>query len=128
MHSLYPIVHGHFAVFAASTLILHDNAAIVIHFISTRFSLFTFIVLFYCQLGVTVRVCLFAFGSLPLNICRIPSKEMNISNTIVDPFNDLSIIHIYKFQKHVIDNYRAFSKITSANSKITLQNATKGII
>jgi len=53
---------------------------------------------------------------------------MNISNTIVDPFNDLSIIHIYKFQKHVIDNYRAFSKITSANSKITLQNATKGII
>lgn len=62
------------------------------------------------------------------DICRIPSIEMNISNTVEDPFNDLSIIHIYKFQKHIIDNYKAFSKITSANSKITLQNETKGVI
>ncbi|ABG57332.1 ABC-three component system protein [Cytophaga hutchinsonii] len=62
------------------------------------------------------------------NICTVPSSEMNISNTVSDPFNDLSIVHIYKFQKHVIDNYKAFTSITSANSLKTIKEVTNGVI
>lgn len=62
------------------------------------------------------------------DICTIPSSEMNIANTIKDPFNDLSIVHIFKFQKHMIDNYQAFTAITAANSLKTIQDVTKGVI
>lgn len=62
------------------------------------------------------------------DICTVPSKEMNISNTVTDPFNDLTIVHIFKFQKHVIDNYKAFTAITAANSLQTIKDATKGVI
>jgi len=62
------------------------------------------------------------------DICTVPNKEMNISNTVTDPFNDLTIVHIFKFQKHVIDNYREFTAITAANSLQKIQDVTKGII
>lgn len=62
------------------------------------------------------------------DICSVPSKEMNISNTVSDPFNDLTIVHIFKFQKHVIDNYRVFSSITANNSLKTLKDVTEGVI
>lgn len=62
------------------------------------------------------------------DICTVPNKEMNISNTVTDPFNDLTIVHIFKFQKRVIDNYREFSAITAANSLQKIKNVTKGII
>jgi hypothetical protein len=62
------------------------------------------------------------------DICTVPNKEMNISNTIDDPFKDLTIVHIYKFQKHVIDNYKAFKAITSANSLKTIKEVTNGVI
>lgn len=62
------------------------------------------------------------------NICTVPNKEMNISNTVTDPFNDLTIVHIFKFQKYVIDNYREFSAITGANSLQKIKDVTKGVI
>jgi len=62
------------------------------------------------------------------NICTVPNKEMNISNTVTDPFNDLTIVHIFKFQKYVIDNYRKFSAITAANSLQKIKDVTKGVI
>lgn len=62
------------------------------------------------------------------NICTVPNKEMNISNTVTDPFNDLTIVHIFKFQKYVIDNYREFSAITAANSLQKIKDVTKGVI
>jgi hypothetical protein len=62
------------------------------------------------------------------DICTVPNREMNISNTVTDPFNDLTIIHIFKFQKHVIDNYREFTAITAANSFQKIQDVTKGVI
>lgn len=62
------------------------------------------------------------------DICTVPSKEMNISNTVGDPFHDLTIVHIFKFQKHVIDNYKAFIAITAANSLNTIKHVTKGVI
>jgi len=62
------------------------------------------------------------------NICTVSSREMNISNTVGDPFNDLTIVHIFKFQKHVIDNYLAFTTITSTNSRQKLKEITNGVI
>ncbi len=62
------------------------------------------------------------------DICTVPSKEMNISNTVTNPFNDLTIVHIYKFQKHVIDNYSEFTAITAANSLQKIKDVTKGVI
>lgn len=62
------------------------------------------------------------------NICTVPSSEMNISNTVIDPLNDLTIVHIFKFQKHLIDNYKAFTAITAANSLNTIKNVTQEII
>jgi hypothetical protein len=62
------------------------------------------------------------------DICTVPSHEMNISNTVRDPFSDLRIVHIFKFQKHVIDNYNAFTAITAANSLNTIKDVTKEVI
>lgn len=62
------------------------------------------------------------------DICRVSNKEMNISNTVNDPFNDLTVVHIYKFQKHVIDNYKVFTTITAANSLQKIKDVTKGVI
>lgn len=62
------------------------------------------------------------------DICTVPNKEMNISNTITNPFNDLTIVHIFKFQRHVIDNYREFSAITAVNSLQKIKDVTKGVI
>jgi len=62
------------------------------------------------------------------DICTVPSNEMNISNTVSNPFNDLTIVHIFKFQKHVIDNYREFTSITATNSLQKIKDVTKGVI
>lgn len=62
------------------------------------------------------------------DICTVPNKEMNINNTVTEPFNDLTIVHIFKFQKHVIDNYREFALITSANSLQKIKDVTQGVI
>lgn len=62
------------------------------------------------------------------DICTVPSKEMNISNTVTDPFKDLTIVHIFKFQKHVIENYREFAEITAANSFQKIKDVTNGVI
>lgn len=62
------------------------------------------------------------------DICTVPNKEMYINNTVTEPFNDLTIVHIFKFQKHVIDNYREFTAITAANSLQKIKDVTKGVI
>lgn len=62
------------------------------------------------------------------DICTVPNREMYINNTVTEPFNDLTIVHIFKFQKHVIDNYREFTAITAANSLQKIKDVTKGVI
>lgn len=62
------------------------------------------------------------------DICTVPKKEMHINNTVMEPFNDLTIVHIFKFQKHVIDNYREFTAITAANSLQKIKDVTNGVI
>lgn len=62
------------------------------------------------------------------DISQVPQEEMNISNTIVDVFKDISIVHIYKFQKHIMDNEQEFLNINGTNVKETLKDKTDGII
>ncbi len=62
------------------------------------------------------------------SIADIPRTEMNISNTVVDVFSDLKIVHIFKFQSHIINNHALFSTMNASNSINILQHATKGII
>jgi hypothetical protein len=58
----------------------------------------------------------------------ISKGEMIISNTIVDPFKDISIKHIFKFQEHIINNTALFRDINATNSKEKLKNGTTGVI
>lgn len=62
------------------------------------------------------------------DICTVPVEEMSISRSITNLAEDLKIIHIYKFQKHIIDNYKLFKNINQANVKETIINETRNII
>lgn len=62
------------------------------------------------------------------DICTVPTEEMSISSSVTNLAEDLKIIHIYKFQKYIIDNYKLFKNITQANVKETIINETRHII
>lgn len=62
-----------------------------------------------------------------LDIASIPTAEMNISNTVTNPVQDLRIVHIYSFQDHILKNLDKFRHINLINTKSTLQDETKGI-
>jgi len=62
------------------------------------------------------------------DICTVPTEEMSISSSVTNLAEDLKIIHIYKFQKHIIDNYKLFKNINQANVKETIINETRNII
>lgn len=58
----------------------------------------------------------------------IPIDKMNISNTIEDPFNDLRLVNIFKFQHHIINNTLQLANINGTNSKTKIKELTDGII
>lgn len=62
------------------------------------------------------------------NICNVPKREMRIDDSVGNFAEDLKIIHIYKFQKHIIENESVFENINSSNVNEILVNETKGII
>lgn len=62
------------------------------------------------------------------DICTVPTEEMSISSSVTNLAEDLKIIHIYKFQKHIIDNYKLFKNINHTNVKETIINETRNII
>ncbi len=64
---------------------------------------------------------------LEFNIA-VPMDEMNISNTIQDPFRDLRLINIFKFQDHIIRNADAYLNASGTNIKEILKNETKNIL
>ncbi|MCU4158400.1 trypsin-like peptidase domain-containing protein, partial [Carboxylicivirga sp. A043] len=64
---------------------------------------------------------------LEFNIA-VPRDDMNISNTIQDPFRDLRLINIYKFQDHIIRNADAFLNASGTNIKEILKNETRNIL
>lgn len=57
-----------------------------------------------------------------------PIDEMNISSTVEDPFRDLRLVNIFKFQDHVINNAFKLVSINSLNSKSKIKLLTDGII
>ncbi|WBV58904.1 trypsin-like peptidase domain-containing protein [Chryseobacterium daecheongense] len=58
----------------------------------------------------------------------IPLDEMNISNTVQNPFVDLKLVNIFKFQHHIINNAIQLANVNSVNSKMTIKELTDGII
>lgn len=58
----------------------------------------------------------------------VPLGQMNISNTVQNPFQELRIVHVFKFQQHIINNAVAFAELTAMNSFQILKNETKGLI
>lgn len=57
-----------------------------------------------------------------------PLDKMNISNTVEDPFHDLKLVNIFKFQHHIINNTLQLANINGVNSKTTIKELTDGII
>lgn len=57
-----------------------------------------------------------------------PLDKMNISSTVEDPFSDLKLINIFKFQQHIINNTMQLASITGVNSKVKIKELTYGII
>lgn len=58
----------------------------------------------------------------------VPIDKMNISNTVENPFNDLKLVNIFKFQHHIINNAIQLANVNSVNSKTTIKELTDGII
>ena len=57
-----------------------------------------------------------------------PIDKMNISNTVEDPFNDLRLVNIFKFQHHIINSTLQLANINGTNSKTKIKELTDGII
>lgn len=58
----------------------------------------------------------------------VPIDKMNISNTVENPFNDLRLVNIFKFQDCLINNAVQLASITGINSKTKIKELTNGII
>lgn len=62
------------------------------------------------------------------DICSVPREEMTISSSVLNIAEDLRILHIYKFQKHIIDNYKLFKNINQSTVKQTIIDETRNVI
>jgi hypothetical protein len=67
-------------------------------------------------------------AELPLIDISVSLSEMNISNTVTNPFEDLKLTHLYKFQNHLINNVNAFRDANGINVKNILKDETKNIL
>lgn len=57
-----------------------------------------------------------------------PIDKMNISSTVENPFSDLKLVNIFKFQHHIINNTIQLANINGVNSKTTIKELTDGLI
>lgn len=57
-----------------------------------------------------------------------PFEKDNISNTVRNPFRELRLMNIFKFQSHIINNAVAYAELTVINSNEVLRNTTNGVI
>ncbi|ESU28723.1 hypothetical protein FLJC2902T_13150 [Flavobacterium limnosediminis JC2902] len=62
------------------------------------------------------------------DICTVLPEEMTISSAVAKSAEDIKIVHIYKFQKHIIDNYKSFKNVTSGNVKQIMIDETRNVI
>ncbi|HEX7868703.1 MAG TPA: ABC-three component system protein, partial [Chryseobacterium sp.] len=58
----------------------------------------------------------------------VPIDKMNISNTVENPFSELRLVNIFKFQDCIINSGVKLAGITGINSKIKIKELTDGII
>lgn len=58
----------------------------------------------------------------------VPIDKMNISNTVENPFSELRLVNIFKFQDCIINSGVQLAGITGVNSKIKIKELTDGII
>lgn len=90
------------------------------------------------QKGGTVVVCAtresktnkveISADELPLIDISVSLREMNISNTIDNPFEDLKLANIYKFQSHIINNVAAYSGANTMTIKKILKDETENTL
>jgi len=57
-----------------------------------------------------------------------PIDSKNISNTVKNPFEDLRLINIFKFQDSIINNILKYKEINAINSIETIKINTDGIL
>jgi hypothetical protein len=57
-----------------------------------------------------------------------PFEKDNISNTVRNPFEELRLLNIFKFQSHIINNALEYAQLTAINSNEILRNTTNGVI
>lgn len=57
-----------------------------------------------------------------------PFEKDNISNTVRNPFEELRLMNIFKFQSYIINNAIAYAQLTVINSNEVLRNTTNGVI
>ncbi len=65
---------------------------------------------------------------LPLCDISVSLSEMNISNTIKNPFEDIKLTNLYKFQDHIIKNVITYKSATAMTIKKILKNETENIL
>jgi hypothetical protein len=57
-----------------------------------------------------------------------PIDPKNISNTVNNPFEDLKLVNIFKFQDYIIKNILQFQEMNVLNSRETIKINTNGIL
>ncbi|AZB28444.1 ABC-three component system protein [Chryseobacterium balustinum] len=57
-----------------------------------------------------------------------PIDPKNISNTVKNPFEDLKLVNIFKFQDSIIKNILKYQEMTVLNSRETIKANTHGVL
>ena len=57
-----------------------------------------------------------------------PIDPKNISNTVANPFEDLKLVNIFKFQEAIIKNILKYQEMNILNSRETIKINTNGIL
>lgn len=57
-----------------------------------------------------------------------PIDPNNISNTVSNPFEDLKLVNIFKFQKSIINNILVYQEMTVINSREIIRANTNGVL
>lgn len=57
-----------------------------------------------------------------------PIDPKNISNTVSNPFEELKLVNIFKFQDSIIKNILKYTEMTVLNSRETIKANTNGIL
>ena len=57
-----------------------------------------------------------------------PIDPKNISNTVSNPFEDLKLVNIFKFQDAIIKNILEYQEVSVMNSREKIKENTNGVL